>query len=150
MGRSKFIHKLTKVLIDVMFYGGILVCILVPFIMPFMMRLLGYAHPRAVPYAIIIFTSGGCAVYILYQLKSMFKTLLGGDPFVYQNVGCLRKCGVASFIISIIYLVRIIFWFTLGSAVIVVIFALLGLFCLTLKDLFKQAVFYKEENDWTV
>jgi hypothetical protein len=29
-------------------------------------------------------------------------------------------------------------------------FAILGLFSLTLKDVFAQAVAYKEENDWTV
>jgi hypothetical protein len=29
-------------------------------------------------------------------------------------------------------------------------FAVGTLFCLTLKDIFKQAMFYKEEHDWTV
>jgi len=80
----------------------------------------------------------------------MFKTLLGGNPFVIKNVSCLRKCAVASATIALIYLIRIIFWFTIASSIIVVIFAMLSLFCLTLKDLFKRAVAYKEETDWTV
>jgi hypothetical protein len=51
---------------------------------------------------------------------------------------------------AIIYLVKICIWLTIASSIIVIIFSLLGLFCLTLKDVFKQAVAYKEENDWTV
>jgi len=154
MVKKSLIHHITKVLIDIMFYGGIAACVALPFFMRGIMSAVGfsqaYIDARALSYTIILVASGLCAVYILYQLKSMFKTLIGGEPFVYKNVGCLRKCGVASFLISVIYLVRIIIWFTLGSSVIVVIFALLGLFSLTLKDVFKQAVFYKEENDWTV
>ena len=98
----------------------------------------------------VLVLAGLCAVYILFQLKAIFKTLLGGDPFVQQNVSCLRKCGVASFLIAIIFLVRLLFGWTLGSSIVVIIFVVLGLFSLTLKDVFKQAVAYKEENDWTV
>lgn len=84
-------------------------------------------------------------------VKKMFKALLGGNPFVPKNVTCLRICSVASFLIAVIYIIKLIFLlFTPSSLIIVVIFSLLGLFCLTLKDVFKQAISYKEENDWTV
>jgi len=102
------------------------------------------------PSLVILMASGFCAVFILFQLKKMFKTLMGKEPFVHQNISCFRKCGVASFIISALFFVRLFIGFTPGSAIIVVIFAMLGLFSLTMKDVFKQAVFYKEENDWTV
>ena len=145
MYKNSFVHYLTKVLVDIMFYGGILCCIAVPFVMPMLTP-----KETVIPLTIILMSSGICAVFILWQLKAMFKTLLGGNPFVEKNINCFRRCSVASFLIAIIYIPKIIFWFTIGSAVIVIIFALLGLFCLTLKDLFKQAVAYKEENDWTV
>jgi len=80
----------------------------------------------------------------------MFKTLLGGNPFVMKNVSCLRKCAVASALIALIFAVRLSLWFTFAAAIIVVIFSLLSLFSITIKDLFKQAVAYKEETDWTV
>jgi predicted membrane protein len=57
---------------------------------------------------------------------------------------------VASFIISILFFARLFIGFTFGTAIIAIIFAMLGLFSLTMKDVFKQAVFYKEETDWTV
>ena len=150
MAKKSFIHYVTKILVDVMFYGGILTTISLPFVMPLLVEALGYSPGRITSYTVILMASGVCVIYILRQLKSMLKTLISGEPFVNKNVNCFRKCGVASFLISIIYLIRIIMWFTFGSLLIVIIFALLGLFSLTLKDVFKQAVFYKEENDWTV
>ena len=150
MYKNSFVHYLTKVLIDIMFYGGILCCVAIPFIMPPLVAFLGYSPDIIKPYTVILILSGLCAIYILRQLKVMFKTLLSGNPFINPNVSCLRKCSVASFLIGIIYLIKISIWFTIASSIIVIIFTLLGLFCLTLKDVFKQAIAYKEENDWTV
>ena len=150
MYKNSFVHYLTKVLIDIMFYGGIICCIVLPSVMPVLTVLLGYSPDAIMPYTIILMLSGLCALYILWQLKAIFKTLLGGSPFTESNVSCLRKCSVASLFIAIIYIIKIVFWFTVASSVIAIIFSLLGLFCLTLKDVFKQAVAYKEENDWTV
>ena len=151
MYKNSFVHHFTKVLVDVMFYGGILTCIAAPFAMPVVLNYLGYLKSTHLPYTIIIVSSGLCALCIVWQLKIMFKTLLGGNPFVPKNVNCLRICSVASFLIAIIYVIKLfLLLFTPSSFLIVIIFSLLGLFCLTLKDVFKQAIFYKEENDWTV
>ena len=150
MYKNSFVHYLTKVLVDIMFFGGILCCIAVPFIMPYLAVYFGYREAAVLPFTIILLSSGLCALYILWQLKAMFKTLLSGNPFTGANVSCLRKCSVASFLIAILYIAKLTFWFTIASSIIVIIFSLLGLFCLTLKDVFKQAIAYKEENDWTV
>jgi len=149
MNTQKFTYRLTRILVEIMFYGGIIACISLPFITPFLGVWLGYPTNLIVQ-VIILISSGSCAVYILFQLKTIFKTLVKGNPFVHENVSCLRKCGVASLLIALIYLVRSAFWFTAGSVLIVIICTLLGLFSLTLKDVFKQAIIYKEESDWTV
>jgi len=150
MYKTSFVHYLTKILVDVMFYVGIIICIALPFAMPVIARFLQYPDEIVLPHTITLFTSGLCALYILWQLKIIFKTLFGGDPFVDANVSCLRKAAVASLLIALIYLIKMIFWFTPSTAAIFIIFSLAGLFCLTLKDVFKQAIVYKEENDWTV
>lgn len=150
MYKNSFVHYLSKVLVDIMFYGGIICVLAVPFVVPVLAKYLGYNSQVVKPLIVVLVLSGLCAVYILRQLKTIFKTLLGGNPFVPQNVTCLRKCAVASFLIALICIAKIIFLFTIASAVIGIIFSLLGLFCLTLKDVFKQAIAYKEENDWTV
>ena len=150
MYKNSYVHYLTKVLVDIMFYGGILCCVAVPFAMPTLAAFLGYAPDVVIPYTVILMLSGFCSLYIVWQLKAIFKTLLGGNPFVSKNVSSLRKCSVASFLIAITFIVKTIFWFTIMTSVVVIIFSLLGLFSLTLKDIFKQAIAYKEENDWTV
>ena len=151
MRKNSFVHYLTKVLVDIMFYGGILCCIAAPFVMPYVLTSLGYLRTTHSAYSIIILLSGVCALCILWQLKLMLKTLLGGNPFVAQNVTCLRICAVSSFLIAIIFVIKLLLLLpTPSSFLIVIIFSLLGLFCLTLKDVFKQAIAYKEENDWTV
>ena len=150
MNKNNFVHHLTKVLVDVMFFGGIATCAALPFIVPPLINYLRYDESMTLPYTVILLISGICALYILWQLKAIFKTLLGGNPFVEENVSCLRRCSVASFMIALTSVIRIAFWWTIAASVIVIVFALLGLFCLTLKDVFKQAVAYKEESDWTV
>ena len=150
MEKTRRIHFVTKILVDIMFYGGIAACVVLPFALPALMRFIGVSMTFRMPYTLILLSSGMCSVYIVYQLKRMFKTLLGGNPFVIENVSCLRKCAVTSALISGIFLVRLFFWFTIASSIIVVIFALLSLFSIAIKDLFKQAVAYKEETDWTV
>lgn len=150
MYKNSFVHYLTKVLVDIMFYGGILSCVALPFLMPALSDLFGYSRLTTTPFTAIVLVSGLCALFLLWQLKAIFKTLLGGNPFVDKNVDCLRKSSVASFLIAMVYIVKSIFWFTIASTVFAIVFALLGLFCLTLKDIFKQAIAFKEENDWTV
>ena len=150
MTGSQIRNYVTKILIDIMFFGGIAACAVLPFILTGVLSFIGANPELRLIYTVIFLSSGLSAVYILYQLKRMFKTLVGGNPFVAENVSSLRKCAVAGALIALIYLIRLIFWFTIAASVIVVIFALLSLFCLTIKDLFKQAIVYKEESDWTV
>ena len=150
MQTNSFVHRLTKILVDAMFFSGIICCAASPLIMPQLNRYLFGVKTFLSPFTPIAYSCGLCALFILWQLKAMFKTLLGGNPFIGANVSCLRKCSVASFLFAIACIVDLCFWFHVASLIIAVIFALLGLFCLTLKDVFKQAVAYKEENDWTV
>lgn len=150
MYKNSFVHYLTKYMVDVMFYGGILCCFLLPFIVKRAGVYFGYGEDLVVPLTFTLVGSGIAAVYIMYCIKSMFTTLLGGNPFVWNNVSCFRRIAVASFIIALFYVAKCLYWFTLSTVLIAIIFIIAGLFCLTLKDVFKQAIYYKEENDYTV
>ena len=150
MNENNFVHYLTKILLEIMFYGGILCCAAVPFIASSAAFYFGYSETMVVAFAIIIFSSGICSLFIIWQLKIVFKSLIAGNPFIPENVSCFRKCAVACFLIGIAFIIDILLAFTVVSVFIVIIFSLLGLFCLTLKDVFKQAIVYKEDQDWTV
>jgi len=97
-----------------------------------------------------LFLSGISSVYILWQLKVIFKTLLDGNPFIASNVICLRKIAISCLLIAIIYIIKLFIMPTISTAVIIAIFVIATLLCLTLKDLFKQSIYYKDENDLTV
>ncbi|MBC7765783.1 MAG: DUF2975 domain-containing protein [Hyphomonadaceae bacterium] len=150
MLKKSFVHYLTKVLVDIMFYVGILCCLAVPMLVNYVRVFFGYDDFVLIPLMIILFTSGVCALYILFNLQKIFKTLVGGNTFIAENVSCLRKMAVASFLIALIYIAKCTFWFTIATAIIIIMFVIAGLFCLTLKDVFKQAIAYKEESDFTV
>ena len=163
MYKNTFTHYLAKILVDIMFYLGI-PCVATAFWWTKLFRPFFYIRGQLDEWYFTLFiaaviSSGLCALYIVWQLKKMFATIALGNPFVVANITCLRKCAVASFLLSIIFLaffLAIIFFTSetllviITVGLLVIIFGILGLFCLTLKDLFKQAVSYKQENDWTV
>ena len=91
----------------------------------------------------------GC-IYILFNLKTMYRSLLTGNPFVEKNISCFRKIAITCFAVAIVYIVKAVLDFTLATIIIAIIFIVGCLFCLTLKDLFKQAINYKVENDLTI
>ena len=150
MYKNSWVHYLTKIMVDVSFFGGIAICLALPYLVNILNYYYGY-HPLMLWRIDLILTpSGICALYILWQLKRFFKTLIGGNPFVLENVSCLRKMSVSCFIIACVFLLRAVYYFTLEICVIIIIFVVAGLICLTLKDVFKQAIAFKEENDLTV
>ncbi len=149
MQKQPVTHYIAKALVDIMLYGGIVCVILVPWLSRYV-YIFGYGERQRWIIAAVLFSSGICVVYILFNLKQMFRTLLGGNPFVEKNISCFRKMAVACAVISLIYVIKCILIFSLATIIIILMFAVGSLFCLTLKDIFKQAIFYKEEHDWTV
>ena len=150
MYKTNFTNKLTKAIVDIFFYLGIATCISVPFVTPRLIRYLDLSESLITPTIITLLLSGACAVFIIYQLKKTFKTLVTGNPFVIENTLYLKRMSIAAFIISLIFTIKLFYWFTFATVIIVLVFLIAGLFCLTLKDLFAQAVKFKEDNDLTI
>jgi hypothetical protein len=123
---------------------------MIPFSSPWLFRYFGIAEASALFIKAILLASGISCVYILWQLKVIFRTLMEGNPFIHANVMCLRKIAVTCLVVSFIFVVKMIVMPTISTIVIVVIFIVGCLLCLTLKDLFKQSIYYKDENDLTV
>jgi len=150
MYQKSTVCRVTKTVVDVMFYSGILCLIAVPFLATAIKDFYGYGNDVLLFFFVLLFLSGVCAVYILFQLKQMFKTLLGENPFVKKNITCFQKMAIACACIALIYIVKCFLLFTWATLVIAIVFFIGFLFCLTLKEIFKQAICYKEEHDWTV
>ena len=151
MYKKSLTHYVAKYIIDVLFCVSLICTLIVPFVSKTIFNMIGYLDKSyMIAFTIILFVSGGLCSYILYKLRQMYKSLLIGNPFTDKNVGHFRKMAVACAIISAIYIAKCIFMFTYATVVIAAIFAVGCLFCLTLKDLFKQAINYKIENELTI
>ncbi|MDO5398757.1 MAG: DUF2975 domain-containing protein [bacterium] len=146
----KNINKATKYIIDVMFYIGILCVVSVPFSSKYIGHYYGYNSFRTILFSAMLIVTGLAAVYILFNLKKMFKTLINGNPFVSENTNCLRKMSVTCMIIAVVYVLKCFLLFSFATVIIVIVFGIGCMFCLVLKDIFSQSISYKEEHDWTV
>lgn len=151
MYSKSFTHYAAKVVVDILLYLALVSVIALPFLAEKVFFWIDYADSSYFKaFSAIVFLSGLGCVYILYHLKMMYKTLLVGNPFIEANIIHLRKIAVACCVISVLFIVKCAFLFTLAAAVIAFVFLVGCLFCLTLKDLFKQAVNYKTENELTI
>ncbi len=149
MQRKNLVKKITEVLVSTIFYIGIAVTISVPLWGSVFYKYVNLEHRYYSYMTFMLLVSGACAVYILYNLKAIFKTL-NSDPFVAKNIKGLLNMGKVCFVIFAIYVVKLIFLPTLATVIIIVVFGMAGLFCLTIKDLFQAAVQFKQDNDMTI
>lgn len=144
-------HYISKVVVDILFYLSLLCTLLIPFVARRFFEWIDYPHPLYVfPFSLTLFLSGAGCSFILLKLKLMFRSLLSGNPFIDENVCHFRHIAVTCAVIALIYAIKCVFAFTLATLVICIIFTVGTLFCLTLKDLFKQAINYKTENELTI
>ena len=151
MYKKSFTHYIAKIIIDILFYLCIICVVLVPIFAKKLFHWIDYSNSTYLNgFTSIVFLSGLCCAYILFNLKEMYRSLLIGNPFVDKNVKHFRKIAVACFIIALIYIIKCFFMFTFATVVIAAVFMIGCLFCLTLKDLFKQAINYKTENELTI
>lgn len=140
------VSQVTAILVNIMFYGGIIACILTPW----GTKLYPFKGKEYIIQTCTILLSGVASVYIMFELKHIFKTITSDNPFVMENAFALRKIAVASFIIAAVYVIKAFLLFTPATFVIIVIFITAGLFCLTLMSVFTKAVEFKEENSLTI
>lgn len=151
MYSKSFIHYVAKIMVDALLCLAVIAVVALPFVVKQLFLWIGYNDTAYIGiFASVLSLSGVGCVYILYNLKMMYKSLLVGDPFIDSNVNHLRRIALACFIIAVIYFIKCILLFTLASLMIAFVFMVGCLFCLTLKDLFKQAINFKTENELTI
>ncbi len=142
--------RFTKILLDFMFFCGIIVCATVPGSFWFVGEYFAIFRKYYLPFCIIFIIAGLFALIILWELRSIFHTVMKEDPFVFKNVVSLKRMGACSFAISLCMAVRLFIVITPAALVLVAVFLIAGLFSLVLSLVFDQAVTYKLENDLTI
>lgn len=142
--------KLTKYILDFMFYAGIVTTATLPFSLKFIGKYLDRVKENYAEAVMIYFVLGIAAVVIIRELRKIFKTVIDKNCFVRENVVSLDKMFKWSMFIVIMSIVRCIVYLTMAMGVIILVFTIAGLFSKVLAFVFEQAVEYKEENDLTV
>ncbi|MDE5802999.1 MAG: DUF2975 domain-containing protein [Lachnospiraceae bacterium] len=148
--KKESIIRITKYLLDFMFFAGIIVTITLPFSAKWLINYLPDLEARYTEYVILYFVLGVLAIAVLGELRKMFRTVLADNCFVYDNVVSLQRMGTYSFMIALISLVRTLLCMTIAMLVVILVFIIAGLFSKVLAFVFERAVNYKEENDLTI
>lgn len=140
----------TKILLDFMYYTGIVVTCFVPLIITGYGKYNSYFGDNIPQLSIIFILSGIFAVLIIRELRKMFQTVLKNDCFIFENVKSLNKMGTYSFVIALITCCRLFLYITPAVVIVILVFVIAGLLCKVLSQVFDKAVAYKLENDLTI
>jgi hypothetical protein len=148
---EKGLSGIVKFALDLTFIGGIAIFIGLPFILKWYMNTL-YARTSEnyVFLMVFMYITGLLCLTIVYDIRRIFKTLNRKNPFKMDNVNSLNRIAGASFLISVSYVVKILFYNSFLTVIIAMVFIVTGLFSIILAEVFRQAVIVKEENDLTI
>ena len=113
---------------------------------------------------VVIAITGLIAMLIIYQFIKIFKNLKNNSSFCKSNVKSLDIISNSCFIISACYFITaVITFFTISnyakeitnyiftfSIMLMIIFIISGIGIKVLNEIYKKAIEYKEENDFTI
>lgn len=148
--KKETIVRITKYLLDFMFFAGILITVTLPLSVRMIGKYVEDVKERYAEVVIIYFALGILAIAIVGELRKMFRTVLADNCFVMENVVSLQRMGTYSFMITLICMVYLILHLSIATLETVWLFLVAGLFSKTLAFVFEKAVRYKEENDLTI
>ena len=145
------IKKLTKLILDIMFFTGIIVLLT----LPIWLRFAGthYSKDIEIHYLamlIVFAVSGLNGILIVNELRKMMKTVMEVNCLVEDNVKSLRRMARYSLVISIFFFIKVLLVPTPATLIIILVFFIAALFSVVLSCVFQEAVNYKDENDLTI
>lgn len=150
---EKGIGKFLKIFLQICFWGGIVLLI----ILPFMLQMLGLKLNAT---AFVIYPNGIALLVIVRQFIGQFDSLKNRKPFCMENVKRLKTSGVASLVETALWTIDLLYTVFLAKdadvvivlvlAFLIILFAGVSIAFYILAELIKQATEYKEENELTI
>ena len=143
--------RFTKIVLDIMFFGGIVVFITLPLILKFFGKYYSDSiSEHFILMLIVLGISGVFGIVIVSELRKMMRTVIEESCFVYKNVKSLNLMAFSSLCITVLFLIKVFLFPTPATCIIVLVFFIAALFSEVLAIVFAQAIRYKEENDLTI
>lgn len=149
---ERSLSTFVKYLLDLILLGGIVIFISLPLSLKWYLYSTYGIVTNFVFYFLLalLYITGFFAILIVNEIRRIFKSLNKNDPFVMENSISLRNMGIYAFIISFCYIFKIIFFNSIATVIIIMIFVIAGFFSIILSEVFRQAVIAKQENDYTI
>ena len=97
---------------------------------------------------IMIITTGIIALFIIYQFIKIFQHLKDNELFCEDNVKRLNTVFVIATITK--YFQEFVYYILFSMIILAIIFAVAGIGIKILNEIYKKAIEYKEENDFTI
>lgn len=111
-------------------------------------------------FIVMIYPCGISLLVLIYEFIGLFDSLTKSNPFCQENVNRMKKGMLASFIIAIGILIALLLtifvyhYYSLQLQVALtfmcILFIGIAIALYILKELFKEAINYKEENELTI
>lgn len=143
-------RKITYLLLNITFILAIICTVAMPFLSKIINSYYNYSGFNLTLFIATVTVSGIFATVLLYNLKTVYKTFAKDNPFVIKNVKYLNAIALSCGGITLCYIIKAFFLFTPATLMVVLVFGLSILLAISLRDLFKKAVEYKEENELTI
>ena len=150
---EKGIGKILKIFLQICFWGGIAVLI----VLPFLLQLVGLKLNAT---AFVIYPNGIALLVIVRQFIGQFDSLKNKKPFCMENVKRLKTSGIASLVETALWTIDLLYTIFLAKgadvmivlvlAFLIILFAGVSIAFYILAELIKQATEYKEENELTI
>ncbi|NLK87497.1 MAG: DUF2975 domain-containing protein [Clostridiaceae bacterium] len=137
--------------IELIFIGGILIILGLPFVLKWYIGLLRGNTTELYAFLLpFLYVTGILAAIIVFELRKIFITLNRMDPFRMDNVKSFRTIAICCFIIAAAYVVKIFMFNSFLTIILFMVFVIGGFMLLILSEVFRQAVIVKQENDLTI
>jgi len=151
--KENFASRVLTISLYVIFVLGVLGTVTLPFMLEYYMKLFYDAyslHSGYRTFLLIFMTSAAVfGLWAILEMILMMRSIPLG-PFIKRNVRALKRIGVIMFVMSAMFIAKLLLYFTFLTMACGVLFLILAFFALTMSNLFNQAVLYKEENDLTI
>ena len=148
---QKGFSGIVKYILDLIFIGGIAILLSLPISLKWYLGLM-YTRTSENYYFLLgfLFVTGIFALVIVHEIRILLKNLNKRNPFILENVQSLNRIAVASLMVAACYAIKMIFYNSFLTIIVMMVFIIAGFFSIILAEVFRQAVLVKEENEMTI
>ncbi len=152
LSRGNTFTKLVKIMLDIFFIGTICFLFLLPQVVEYFLGkdLILTPTISSTAFLIRLLAIDFVVMYVLYELRKIFKSISSSSPFTESNVKSLFRMGLASLLLALFYIIMFFIIKSLFSFVVILTLIVGGSFSIVLSEVFREALRVKNENDLTI